>query len=53
MHAAGKTFAKTSRKAMRDFPTCGISQYVIFLSNRRGKYELLGLQETSLPSSLA
>ena len=26
------------------FPICGISQYVIFLSNRRAKFKLLGLQ---------
>ena len=46
MHAAGKIFVKTYLKAIRDtfFPICGISQYVIFLSNRRGKFKLLGLQ---------
>ena len=45
MHAAGKIFVKTYLKAIRDFfPICGISQYVIFLSNRRGKLKLLGLQ---------
>ena len=26
------------------FPICGIYQYVIFLSNRRGNFKLLGLQ---------
>ena len=46
MHAAGKTFVKTYLKVIRDtfFPICGISQYVIFLSNRREKFKLLGLQ---------
>ena len=47
MHTAGKMFAKTYLKAIRDiffFRICGISQYVIFLSNRRGKLKLLGLQ---------
>ena len=31
------------------FPICGISQYVIFLSNRRGKFKLLDLQGDPLP----
>ena len=46
MHAAGKIFVKTYLKAIRDifFPICGISQYVIFLSNRRGMFKLLDLQ---------
>ena len=46
MHAAGKIFVKTYLKAIRDtfFPICGISQYVIFLSNRRGKFKLSDLQ---------
>ena len=46
MHAADKVFVKTYLKAIRDtfFLICGIFQYVIFLSNRRGKFELLGLQ---------
>ena len=46
MHVAGKTFVKTYLKAIRDtfFPICGISQYVIFLSNRRGKFKILDLQ---------
>ena len=46
MHAAGNIFVKTYLKAIRDtfFPICGISQYVIFLSNRRRKCKLLGLQ---------
>ena len=26
------------------FPSCGIFQYVIFLSNRRGTFKILGLQ---------
>ena len=44
MHAAGKIF-KTFLKAIRDFfPICGISQYVIFLSNRRGTFKFLDLQ---------
>ena len=45
MHAAGKVFLKTYLKAIRDtfFPICGISQYVIFSSNRRGKFKLLSL----------
>ena len=42
MHAAGKTFVKTYLKAF--FPKCGISQYVIFLSNRRGKFKLSDMQ---------
>ena len=29
---------------MWNFPICGISQYVIFSSNIRGKFELLDLQ---------
>ena len=48
MHAAGKMFLKTYLKAIRDTffsPQCGISQYVIFLSNRNGKFKLLDLQE--------
>ena len=45
-YTAGKTFVKTYLKAIRDtfIPICGISQYVIFLSNRRGKFKLLDLQ---------
>ena len=51
MHAVGKIFVKTYLKAIRDFfPICGISQYVIFLSNRRGKLKLLGLQGDPPPS---
>ena len=48
MHAAGKIFVKTYLKAIRDIFFCdvefGISQYVIFLSNRRGKFKLSDLQ---------
>ena len=46
MHTKGKIFVTTYLKAIRDlfFPKCGISQYMIFLSNRRGKFKLLGLQ---------
>ena len=47
MHASGKMFVKTYLKAIRDTffsAICGISQYVIFLSNRKGKLKLLGLQ---------
>ena len=45
MHGAGKKFFKTYLKAIRDFfPICEISYYVIFLSNRRGKFTLLDLQ---------
>ena len=46
MHAAGKMFVKTYLKAIRDtfFPKCGISQYMIFLFNRRGKFRLSDLQ---------
>ena len=47
MHAAVKIFVKTYLKAVRDtifVPICGISQYVIFLSNIRGKFKLLDLQ---------
>ena len=46
MYAAGKILVKTYLKVIRDtfFPICGISQYVIFLSNRRGKFKLLDLQ---------
>ena len=45
MHGAGKIFFKTYLKAIRDFfPICEISYYVIFLSNRRGKFTLLDLQ---------
>ena len=54
MHAAGKIFVKTYLKAIRDtfFPICGISQYVIFLSNRRGKFKLLDLQGDLPPPQL-
>ena len=41
MHAAGKIFVKTYLKAIRD---TFFSQYVIFLSNRRGKLKLLDWQ---------
>ena len=45
MHAGGKIFVKTYLEVIRDsFAICGISQYVTFLSNRRGKFELLGFQ---------
>ena len=46
MHAAGKTFVNTYLKAIEIpfVPICGIYQYVIFLSNRRGKFKLLDLQ---------
>ena len=51
MHAAGKIFVKTYLKAIRD---TFFSQYVIFLSNRRGKLKLLGFQgDPTLPISLA
>ena len=56
MHAAGKIFVKTYLKAITD---TFFSQYVefpnvIFLSNRRGKLKLLGLQaDHPLPISLA
>ena len=52
MHAAGKIFGKTCLKADRDtfFPNMWISRYVIFLSNRRGKFKLLGLQGNPVPS---
>ena len=44
-NCVGKIFVKTYLKAIRDFfPIYGISQYVTFLSNRRGKFKLLGLQ---------
>ena len=45
MHAVANFFIKTYPKAIRDFfPIWGISQFVIFLSNRRGKFKLLDLQ---------
>ena len=45
MHAVGNFFVKTYPKAIRDFfPLWGISQFVIFLSNRRGNFKLLDLQ---------
>ena len=47
MHAAGKIFVKTYLKAISEipfFPKCGTSQYVIFSSNRRGKFRLSDLQ---------
>ena len=54
MYAAGKIFVKTYVKAIRGFfPICEISQYVIFLSNRKGKFKLLDFQgDPPLPSSL-
>ena len=53
MHAAGKTFVKTYLKAIRDtffFSICGITHYVVFLSNRREESKLLGVQEDPPPS---
>ena len=45
MRPSGNNFIKTYQKAIRDFfPICGISQYGIFLSDRRGKFKLLDLQ---------
>ena len=48
MHTAGKIFVKTYLKAIRDrylfLPICRIFQYVIFLSNRKGKFKLSDLQ---------
>ena len=45
MRAPGKIFVKTYLKAVRNFfLICEISQYVIFLSSRRGKCKLLDLQ---------
>ena len=45
MHAAGKIFVKTYPQAIIPFfPVCGISKYVIFLYNRRGKVKLLDFQ---------
>ena len=41
MHPTGKILIKTCLKGNRD---------VIFLSNRKGKFKLLGLQENSHPS---
>ena len=54
MHAAGKIFVKTYLKAIRAtfFPIYEISQCVIFLSNRRGKFKLLDLQGDLLPPQL-
>ena len=51
MYAAGKIFVKTYLKVIRDtfFPICGISQYVIFLSNRREKFRFLDLQRDPPP----
>ena len=44
MHAAGKIFVKTYLKAVRGFfLICEISHYVIFLSNRKGKFKILDL----------
>ena len=42
MNDAGKIFTRTCLKAIKDaffFPICGIFQYVIILSNRRGKFK--------------
>ena len=49
MPAEGKIFVKIYLKAIRDtfFPKIGISQYVIFLSNRRGNFKLSDLQGDS------
>ena len=51
MHAAGKSFVETCLKAIRD---TFFSQYVIFLSNNRENFKLLGLQGNLpiFPSSL-
>ena len=37
-------FYPTEGESLNFFPVCEISQYTIFLSNRRGKFKLLGLQ---------
>ena len=45
MRPSGNNFIKTYQKAIRDFfPICGISQYGIFLYDRREKFKLLDLQ---------
>ena len=52
MDTAGKIYFKTYLKAIKIpfLPICGISQYVIFLSNRSLKFKLLHLQgDHSLP----
>ena len=52
MNATGKMFVKTCLKAIRNtffVPICGISQYVIFLFNRRGKVKILGLKRDPPP----
>ena len=51
MNAAGKIFVKTLLNAIRVI--CGIFQYAKFLSNKRGKFKLLGLRGDTLPSFLA
>ena len=40
---------KIVKKEITFSPICEISQYVIFLSNRRGKFKLLGLQRNPPP----
>ena len=40
---------KIVKKEITFSPICEISQYVIFLSNRRGKFKLLGLQRNPRP----
>ena len=52
MHAAGKMFVKTYLKAIRNtfFLISGISQYVMFLFNTKGKFKLLDLQGDPSPS---
>ena len=54
MHV-GKLSVKTYLKAIKIpfLPICGISQYVIFLSNRRLKFKLLDLQGDHSPPQFA
>ena len=51
MHTKGKIFVTTYLKAIRDlfFPKCEISQYMIFLSNRRRKFKISDFQRDPLP----
>ena len=51
MHAAGKIYVKTYLKVIKIpfFLVCGISLYVIFLSNRKVKFKILDLQGDRTP----
>ena len=50
MNAAGKSFVKPCLKAIRYPQYVEFPNYVIFSSNKSGKFKLLGLQKDLAPS---